>query len=126
MAYGTQAGMEGIFGEERIEQLADWDRDENATTIAANIATALAWADDRIDARARMTHYRIPLATAAGGVPDLIASIANRLAGGYLARQWRLESVPPGDAGERVLMYEQEALSELEQIVHGSLVIDAL
>jgi phage gp36-like protein len=126
MAYGTRAGMEAVFGTQRIAKLADWDETQVSATITANINTALAYADDRINARMRLTHHRIPLATSAGATPGMVSSIANRIAGGYLARQWRLESVPPGDAGERVLQYEQEALGELDMIANGMLRIDAV
>ena len=125
MPYGTRAGMEAVFGTQRIAKLADWDETAVSATITANINTALAYADERINGRMRMTHHRIPLATSAGATPGMIVSIANRIAGGYLARQWRLENVPPADAGERVLQYELEALAELEGIANGKLVIDA-
>jgi len=125
MAYGTWAGMQGVFGSSRISQLADFDETGSSATIAANVSTALDYADDRIDAAMRQTHHRIPLVTAAGATPGLIASIANRLAGGYLARQWRLENVPAGDAGERVLQYEKEAMADLEGLASGALGIDA-
>jgi len=110
MAYGTRDGMEAIFGTDRIANLADPDENEVAAEITATINAALSYADERIDARMELTHHRLPLATAAGATPALIAQIANRLAAGWLARQWRLENVPP----------------ELNAIAQGSLRIDAL
>jgi phage gp36-like protein len=126
MAYGTRAGMEAIFGTSRIAKLADPDETQVGASITATINAALAYADKRIDGVMGLTHHRLPLATAAGATPELIGQIANRLAAGWLARQWRLESVPPEDAGERVLQYEGEALGELHAIAQGAMRIDAL
>ncbi len=126
MAYATAAGMKAIFGTARINKLADPDETGVTATINANIATAIVYADEQVDAKMRNTHFRIPLATSSSATPTMIASIANRLAGGWLARQWRLESVPPQDAGERVVQYEREALEELDAIARGALRIDAI
>jgi len=126
MAYATAAGMKAIFGTNRINDLADPDETGVTATINANIATAITYADEQVDAKMRNTHFRNPVVTAAGATPTMIASIANRLAGGWLARQWRLESVPPQDAGERVVQYEREALTELDQVARGALRIDAV
>lgn len=126
MAYGSRSGMETVFGTNRIATLADADETSDSGEITAAITAALAYADARIDARLRRTHYRLPIADGDGDTPPLVVKIADRLAAGWLARQWRLESVPPDDTGERVLQYEREALSELDMIANGALRLDAI
>lgn len=126
MAYGSRSNMEALFGTERIKELADYDETGESADIATAITNALAHADDIINSRMRQSHLRVPLVTSAGATPELVANIANRLAAGWLARQWRLESVPPGEAGERVLAYEQEAMGELNAIASGKLRLDAI
>jgi phage gp36-like protein len=78
MAYGSQEGMEAIFGKKNIAKWADADNDEDEDTIEARILWALQEAEDRINDRLRPSPYKIPFE---GTTPSRIVTLCNKLAG---------------------------------------------
>ncbi len=82
MAYSTESDMDLFFGSANIDEWADIDNDDNATTIANRKTEAIAVADDTIDDVLRTTALSgsLPLST----VPTRIKDLSRKLAGLWL------------------------------------------
>lgn len=125
MPYGSRAGMEAVVGSTNVATWADKNGNANAGEITARINAALAAVDEHIDAVMRMTHHRMPLATAAGATPAAIASIADRLACVWLYDMFGVDDLPDGAKQHKLESIRQAANAELNEYRNGGRILDA-
>lgn len=127
MSYATTAGMDAKFGPNNITTWADLDNDADPTKIAARKAAAIAYADAETDGRLADTHYRKPFVTVTGGVPVLIADIANALAGCWLKDARGQDTFDETGSPLDSLAYHRKlARDTINQILTGDIQINAL
>lgn len=83
--YCTQADIELEYGATNVDEWADIDNDDNATTKAARIAEAIALAGEEIDEVLRMANFKLSAVAADGsGTPKTINRLARVIAGLWL------------------------------------------
>ncbi len=120
MAYGDQDRIEAIFGTTAIDRWSDIDNDGNATTKAARIVTALAWAYAEVNSLLRCAPYTIPLANGDGDTPQAILEVEATLAGIWLYEAKGTKDISPEGKGfHRYEFRKNWAYQVLDEIVVG-------
>jgi hypothetical protein len=125
--YCLASDLDRTFGAENITEWADVAGTGDATEIANRKTDAIASAYAEINSILRASHYRIPLKTSTGAVPDEIRDIAAKLAGVDLYERKASRNMDDdGQSGAGIRGHRQEALAILAKITTGERRINAM
>jgi len=121
--YIDQGNIEDRWGEANV---ATWSTlDSNVappTADTTRIASAITYAEAKIDDALRTRQYTTPVVGTSGSVPAIIIDIAAVLAGYWL---FSSRGISDDDLGERMEGIRDESLSELQGYATGQTVLAA-
>jgi len=121
--YCTRSDIEDLFGSVNVVQWADMDNGQDADTITARIARAIAVCSARIDDRLRGGPYTLPIL----GDPATLVNLCASLAGVWLYESRGVQDYSPegGFPVHRLRWFSEQAEKTLRDLRSGVLRLDA-
>jgi hypothetical protein len=122
--YCADSDLNIVWGVNNVTEMADLDGDADATKISNRKTWCREAAYEEINNYLRDTHYTLPLADAAGAVPDAVKHLEAMMAGIKLgeARYMLQEDAMPATYKRLV----EQAAATIEGIRTGTIVLDAI